>query len=282
MNGAMGVELPAQRGGAKALLLTVLGEFVLPSGGSAWTSALVTAADALGIGEKNARQALARIADEGLIESSRHGRRVRWTLTPAGRELLESGAERIYSFGSTFDDWDRQWLVAHCPVPESQRTVRNQLRTRLSFLGFGELSPSLVISPHVDRERALRIAFAELGLSNDCIVLRSTTESAEADADLAARAWQLDALASDYRAFTERMRPRRPAGDAETFAATVELVHDWRRFPFVDPELPGVLLPDRWEGAIATTDFRECRAAWSPGAQTWFSGLEAPVASDSV
>ena len=273
--------LPAQRGGAKALLLTVLGEFVLPSGGSVWTSTLVSAADALGIGEKNARQALARIADEGLIESSRHGRRVRWGLTPAGRELLESGAARIYSFGNAYENWDRQWLVAHCPVPELQRALRNQLRTRLAFLGFGEISASLMISPHLEREAALRDTLEQLGLSDDCTVLRSTTESPDADTDLAARAWELDALADDYRVFSGRVRQRRPSGGAETFAATVELVDDWRRFPFVDPELPGVLLPERWEGAIATADFREFRAVWSPVAQTWFSGLEAPVANAS-
>ena len=39
--------LAAQRGGAKSLLLTVLGEFVLPAGGAAWTSTLVAAADAI-------------------------------------------------------------------------------------------------------------------------------------------------------------------------------------------------------------------------------------------
>ena len=82
--------LPAQRGGAKALLLTVLGEFVLPSGGSAWTSTLVTTAETLGIGEKNARQALARIADQGLIESrpgDRDRRQRLLRLTPAGMAL---------------------------------------------------------------------------------------------------------------------------------------------------------------------------------------------------
>ncbi len=269
--------LPAQRGGAKARLLTVLGEFVLPAGGSVWTSSLVAAADALGIGEKNARQALARIADQGVIESSRHGRQVRWTLTAAGRDLLESGAVRIYSFGTAFDQWDGEWLVVHCPVPESQRAVRNQLRTRLTFLGFGELSPSLVISPHVEREAALQEALDQFGISAECTVLRSTTATREHDADLAARAWDLDALGADYRAFSEARPRRSPNGGAETFAATVELVHDWRRFPFVDPELPAELLPVAWAGSIAATDFHDRHDAWSVVAQAWFAALEAPV-----
>ncbi len=268
--------LRAQRGGAKALLLTVLGEFVLPSGGSAWTSTLVTVADALGIAEKNARQALARIADQGLIESERHGRQVRWSLTPSGRALLETGAARIYSLGTTFVGWDREWLMVHCPVPESQRALRNRLRTRLAFLGFGELSASLVISPHSEREGMLRAALVALGLQGECTVLHSTTSSVRDDADLAARAWDLDALAADYRSFSEAQVDRRPGNASAMFAGVVELVHDWRRFLFVDPELPPELLPAEWAGAAAAADFSALHEAWSSSGRAWFAGLEEP------
>lgn len=258
------------------MLLTVLGEFVLPSGGSAWTSTLVSAAGTLGIAEKNARQALTRIADQGLIESSRHGRRVRWGLTADGRALLETGTERIYSFGSTFVGWNGEWLMVHCPVPEERRALRNQLRTRLSFLGFGELSPSLVISPHVERERALRDVLDDLGLLDHSTVLRSTTSSSSDDADLAAGAWDLDLLAADYRSFSDEQRRRRPSDGAGMFEAVVGLVHDWRRFAFADPELPSELLPPSWAGTTAASDFHELHDDWSPAARNWYEQLEAP------
>ena len=48
---------PSSRG----LLTTVLGEFVLPTGGAAWTRTLLHALDPLGVREKAARQALARL-----------------------------------------------------------------------------------------------------------------------------------------------------------------------------------------------------------------------------
>lgn len=267
-------ELPAQRGGAKALLLTILGEFVLPAGGGVWTSSLVSAAGALDIGEKNARQAIARIGDQGLIESSRHGRRVRWTLADAGRQLLESGTERIYAFGNTTVDWQGEWLVAHCPVAESQRAVRNQLRTSLGFLGFGELAPSLLVSPHVDREPRLREVLDDLGLTAESIVLRSTTGSADDDADLVKRAWDLSALADSYATFSDEHRGRHPLGGEALFRATVEMVHDWRRFPFTDPELPSRLLPRAWVGVEAAETFHKRHADWSPGARRWFEELE--------
>lgn len=264
------VDLRVPRDGAKALLLTVLGEFVLPAGGSVWTSSLIAAADALGISEKNARQAVARIADQQLIGSNRHGRLVRWSLTERGRRLLEAGAERIYDFGTASHDWNGEWLVIHCPVPEAQRAVRNQLRTALAFQGFGELSASLSISPHVEREGEVRRTLDELGLMGESVVLRSRTGSRTDDADLVARAWSLDELAATYGEFCRSHRDLRSDDPAATFRATVELVHDWRRLPFIDPELPAELLPANWAGAEAATLFRDRRAEWLPVARTWF------------
>ncbi|MEZ5226404.1 MAG: PaaX family transcriptional regulator C-terminal domain-containing protein [Acidimicrobiales bacterium] len=230
--------LPAQRGGAKALVLTMLGEYVLPAGGEVWTATLVTAADALGIGEKNARQAVARIGDLGLIAGTRHGRAVRWSLTPDGRRLLESGARRIYGFGRNQADWDGRWLLAHCPVAESQRSVRTQLRKRLGFLGFGELAASLLVSPHVSREGELRIVLEELGIADESTVLLSTTGSNERDIDLVRRAWSLDEIEAGYRTFIDDRADEQPSDGPDHFRALIELVHDWRRFPFTDPELP--------------------------------------------
>lgn len=267
--------IPANRGGAKALLLTVLGEFVLPSGGAVWTTTLVSAAAALGIGEKNARQAIARIGEQGLIAGERHGRRVRWSLTPVGRELFEPGAQRIYQFGTGSVDWGGEWLMVHCPVSEQQRMLRSQLRTKLRFLGFGELSASLLVSPHVDREGQLRGVLRELDLEPDTLVLRSVTGGPEADRDLVGRAWDLAGLELSYRSFSQAWDQPRPAGSRESFCRLVNLVHDWRRFPFVDPELPTDLLPKSWAGHLAAGQFHGLRADWSSAAQAWFAALEA-------
>jgi len=56
---------------AKAQLLTVLGELVLPRGGQAWTRSLVDVLGLLGIEERNARQAFARTAEQGFIAGER-------------------------------------------------------------------------------------------------------------------------------------------------------------------------------------------------------------------
>ena len=57
---------------AKAFLLTMLGELVLPHGGEVWTSTVVSGLGLLGVEERNARQAIARLADQGTL--ARRGR----------------------------------------------------------------------------------------------------------------------------------------------------------------------------------------------------------------
>ena len=106
---------------ARSLLMTVLGEYVLPRTDTVWTFTLVRALAMLGVEEKSARQALARSAAEGWVASQRHGRRVRWQLTEPGRRLLSEGASRIYSFGRQRRRWDQRWLILLVSVPDGKR-----------------------------------------------------------------------------------------------------------------------------------------------------------------
>jgi phenylacetic acid degradation operon negative regulatory protein len=266
---------PRSGSSAKALLLTVLGEFVLPHGGSAWTSTLVRALGAAGVEERNARQATARLADQGLLRSERQGRRVRWRLTDDGYRLLTVGTERIYGFGTGDAPWDGRWLVVLSSIPEEQRAKRHQLRSQLAFAGFGFLGPGSALSPHLDREDAANAVLKELGLLPGAVVLRAESGELVDDHELLRRAWDLDGLAAAYEQFIDDFDRQAPTTDEACFAAVAQLVHAWRRFPFVDPEIPRQLLPDGWVGARAKRLFDARHAAWSSGAQRWYEGVEA-------
>jgi len=150
---------------ARSLLLTILGEFVLPSDEPPWTATLLHVAGGLGLEEKAARQALARLAADGWITAHRAGRRVRWALTRPGHELLAEGAARIYSFGRDAPAWDGRWLVLLVTVPESRRQLRHKLRTRLTWAGFGSPLPGVWVSPHPAREAEAKQVTEQLGLS---------------------------------------------------------------------------------------------------------------------
>jgi phenylacetic acid degradation operon negative regulatory protein len=258
---------------ARSWLLTVLGEFVLPSLEPAWTSTIVTVLGGLGLEEKAARQALARTAADGLIEAERVGRRARWQLTDPGRRLLSDGAERIYGFAGQTTRWDGRWLVLHVAVPESQRELRRRLRTRMSWAGFGSLAPNLWVSPTVDREAEAKQLLDDLGLAATTLSFTGQFAGIGSETDLVAQAWDLGEIASRYQGFLASLPSRRPSSGEAMMLAQIRLVHEWRRFPFLDPQLPAELLPPDWIGARAAAAFRERHAAWHGPAQAHWHRL---------
>jgi phenylacetic acid degradation operon negative regulatory protein len=259
---------------AKAVLLTTLGEFVLPHGGAAWTSTLIDSLGVCAIDERNARQALLRLAKQNVVRSQRDGRKARWHLTDDGRRLLTDGTNRIYSFGTHEDRWDGKWLVVLCSVPEEQRAKRHRLRTQLEFAGFGFIGPGVAVTPDLHREPAANTILKNLGLLPGAIVLCANTGEIVDDGELLHRAWDLNALGDRYRGFIAAFARRRPRGERAGFRALVELVHAWRGFPFVDPEIPRQLLAPTWVGDRAKALFDELHAAWSPGANAWYEARE--------
>lgn len=250
---------------ARGLLFTVLGEFVLPAGGTAWTSALIDVLGRLGVEEKAARQALMRTSADGWLTAERIGRRTRWQLTEAAERLLTDGAQRIYGFTGSRADWDGHWLVVLARAPETERPARHVLRTRLRWAGLGNPAPGMWLGPHAERAGEVRAVLAEAG-TPDAHVFVAEHRAGDI-AGLVAQAWDLDAIAAEYDAFRDTFAIARRA---DPLAATAELVHAWRRFPWIDPELPDALLPRRWSGRAAAALFADRHARWAPRAtESW-------------
>ncbi|HEU0104261.1 MAG TPA: PaaX family transcriptional regulator C-terminal domain-containing protein [Mycobacteriales bacterium] len=253
---------------ARSLLLTVLGEFVLPRGGAVWTGALVGALGEVGIEEKAARQALSRLAAEDLLTAERDGRRVRWHLTAAGTRLLAEGTERIYGFGRPGPPWDGRWLVLAVSVPESQRQLRHRLRTRLTWAGLGSPLPGLWVTPDVDKEKEVAAAVQELGVAAYSFL--GPYGAVGDEQRVVADAWALADVEQRYGEFLEAFAE--PTAD-DPFRAQVLLVQEWRRFPFLDPALPAPLLPATWPGPRAAELFHARHDAWHLDAQAHWAAL---------
>lgn len=264
---------------ARSLLLTVLGEFVRPAGAPVWTAALVGALAQLGVEEKAARQAVSRTAAEGLVSAERHGRRVRWWLTPAGNRLLEHGATRIYDFGHRVEAWDGRWLVLAVSVPEAQRQLRHHLRTRLTWAGLGSPMPGLWVSPDVAKEKDVVEVVEELGVESFCF-LGPLGELGDPQ-QVVSRAWDLTEVQRRYREFLQAFSAEQVHEAADAFRAQVQLVQQWRRFPFLDPALPAELLAPDWPGPAATELFRRCHDQWHAGAQGHWTALGDAAAARS-
>jgi phenylacetic acid degradation operon negative regulatory protein len=244
---------------ARGLLLTVLGELVLPGDGGAWTSALLAVFARLGIAEKATRQALMRTSQAGWLQSERDGRRARWVLTPAAEAMLTDGGERIYSFGQPAE-WDRRWVVVSVRIPEADRRARHVVRTRLTWAGFGMLAPGVWISPHSTRGAEAGRVLTDAGVGGDANVFVGERAGLGGMTAMVAAAWDLSALEAEYEEFMAEFSG--PAIGADALARQIELVHAWRRFPSVDPALPPELLPAKWPGSRAARLFTERHEAW--------------------
>jgi phenylacetic acid degradation operon negative regulatory protein len=173
-----------------------------------------------------------------------------YRLTPRAVARLREAADRIYR--RDVPAWDGRW---HVVVVErvTERAARLRLRSGLRYLGYACVDGSTWISPRPSVELDALLAAERLTAD-------SFLAGYDGDArGLAARAWDLDGLAAGYRQWLERARqivtPSREAADEAVFAVRSELVHEWRKFLFVDPGLPAELLPARWPGKEAAELF---------------------------
>ena len=257
---------------ARSLLLTILGEYVLPRGEAVWQETLVGALVSVGYTQHAARQALARSVRDGWLETSRHGRRARVELSARTAGLLRTGAERIYSFGQPWD-WDGRWLVLVLRVPEARREVRHLLRTRLAWAGLGSLGGGVWLTPHVEREAELREVLLEAPAADAISFVASLGALGDAD-DVVADAWDLNSVRLAYEAFIDDFAPIRPSSAEAYFRMQTLLVHAWRKFPFLDPDLPSELLPAGWPRRRAHDLFTGRHARWAPPANDRFEELE--------
>jgi len=263
---------PRRGASAQSLLNTIIGEFVYAAEMGAWTQSLVRALALFGIDEGATRQALARSAAAGLLDREQDGRRVRWRMSEATRQVRKEGAKRLYEFRSGRTNWDGRWLLLSVIVPDDRH--RLLLRRRLAWAGFGILPTGLAISPHVEREAEARRILEILGLEKDALSFVARLETIGVPSQMVRSAWDLDTLAIRYRTFLDQVGKQRPRSGEELFAAVTRLVHEWRRFLYVDPGLPVDLLPAGWVGLEAKEVFDRHYAKWRAGAARWFASLD--------
>ena len=86
-------------------------------------------------------------------------------------------------------------------------------------------------------------------------------------------AWDLPKLREHYEQFIDDFKAVRPRSPEATFATQIAIVHAWRRFPFIDPDLPDDVLPSDWPRRAAHELFRERHERWAPAAQQHFDEL---------
>lgn len=280
---------------ARSMLFDLYGDYVELRGGEAWLGTLVRLGRELGVNEQAVRSAAARMVREGWLRARRAGRRVYYSLTERGRRLIAEGRERI--FRRPDETWDGCWYLLLLSIPEQQREVRDRMRKELAWLGFGSVGNGVYLTPRDPRGQLGELA-ERYRLAERLQLYRAESLWPDDPRALVARAWNLEAADRGYAAFLERYGPlleqdrrRLEQGeldDAHCFATRFRLIHEFRRFPFLDPGLPRPLLPEGWRGLAAQELFHQYHALLTPGALRLYdrvnaeANAEAPPRRDSL
>ena len=233
------------------LLLTLLGDYWWQRTEPLPSAAIVALLAEFGVSDSAARAALSRLTRNGLLVTSKAGRRTYSRLSSRAAAILDDGARRIFSFGAANQPWDGRWSLVAFSIPEDNRAARDALRKQLRWLGFAPLYDGLWLSP---RDHAAEV----IGYLKDLDITTATAfraTSVPAECDIPARAWDLDGLRGRYEhfiSFARQLRDTTAAGQVppmDALIARTRVMDEWRAFPGLDPDLPAELLPSAWPRA---------------------------------
>jgi phenylacetic acid degradation operon negative regulatory protein len=256
---------------ARSALFDLYGDHLRARGGQAPVAALVRLLAPLGVAAPAVRTAVSRMVRQGWLEPVRLAGGPGYALTTRAVRRLDDAAARIYRTRAT--DWDGTWHLIVTTLP-GERSRRDRLRAGLTFLGYAQLDDATWIGPRWSEEVDLLLETE--GVRAERFVARHDGDTT----GLVRRAWDIEGLSRAYlrwlaeaRALTAAVPPRDGetgaehaagevsdvgrAGEADerAFAARSHLVHEWRKFLFLDPGLPRVLLPEGWAGDAAAAYF---------------------------
>lgn len=254
---------------ARSLLFDLWGDYIQHVGGEAWASTLATLVAPFGVSEVALRQALSRMRRQGWLAPRKVGSRTCYSLTPQGRRRIIEASRRVYQPEDR--PWDGQWRILVYSIPEEMRARRDDLRRELVWTGFAHLAPATWISPNPLEEAAGELVH-RYGIEPYTTIFLARQVGAKSPPEIVQNCWDLGAILASYDRFIAHWAPRFGAGvarltDQERFVEQIALVHDYRKFLFVDPGLPRELLPDSWRGYQARQLFQEYYAQLATGAR---------------
>jgi phenylacetic acid degradation operon negative regulatory protein len=258
-----------------SFIFTLYGDMVQrqEGDGSLWIGALIRLMASFGVSPAAVRQGVSRMARQGWLVAHRAGNRAYYSVTERGRRRIEELVPRIYG---PVIEWDGRWRLLTYAIGEAHRQRRERLRKELAALGWAQLSPSTWISPS-DTLIAAREAARATGTLDAVNLSASEYRGPLSDRELLERCWNVEQIAHAYRAFVDRYQARlarereqRDIGDEAALVERLWLVHDYRKFAYLDPGLPSELLPAHWPGNAAAALFREYYAALERKSQRYF------------
>jgi phenylacetic acid degradation operon negative regulatory protein len=259
------------------IIFNLFGDYVNPRGDSAWTSGLLDVLEVLGVSERAARSTLSRMKQKGWLHASKDGRRSAYQLTPRGKQLLDEGGRRL--FGPRPGPWDGRWHLVTYSLPQAMRTERGHLRTGLSWLGYGMLSPGTMVAAYPMSGEVCSL-LKELDVESYVDFFTESRLEMKSDAEIVTRCWDLPDLNRRYVQFIDRHRAafeslisndvaRDTLPHSESFVHRFWATYEFSAFPREDPRLPAKLLPEDWRGKEAAELMTELRSTLKQPAEQY-------------
>jgi phenylacetic acid degradation operon negative regulatory protein len=266
---------------SQAAILTLYGDYLLKRGGEIGIGSLIELLGNLGLSQQAVRSAVSRMCRAGLLKVRRVGRKSYYSLTEDGHQLLTKGAKRIFERKNSH--WDGSWNVVTYSIPEQRRQARDRLRLELNWMGYGALTEATWISPY-DMTREVEELGERLDIRNHIQIFQARNQGLTDPKSLVSLGWDLSRIHQKYASFIQKYQPkldnhlrRRRAGEtiesSECFVERFGLIHEYRKLPFFDPDLPTELLPEDWLRPKAAALFREYHNLLADKANKYFDSV---------
>jgi phenylacetic acid degradation operon negative regulatory protein len=256
----------------QSIVFTLLAEHVLGRQLAVFSGSFIDVLERVGVSEHATRATLTRMAERGLLERQRSGRKIYFGMTPRCTAILEDGRTRIWHTGVINTSDARSWTMLAFSLPESLRRKRYDLRARLSWAGFGPMQNGVWLAPaHVDVAEIIE----QLQLEGQVRVFHVQPAAPTLPESVISETFDLDALAKRYRAFCAAWEPGAAHADdaADPLVLTLRLSTQWLRIIRDDPRVPVHLLPSPWPAVAAQKLFRSLHGAHRKAAEALASKL---------
>jgi len=266
----------------KSALLTLYGDYgVRRARGEIGIGCLIELLGNFGLSEQAIRSSVSRMCRANLLEVRHVNNKSYYSLTKDGFGLLESGEQRI--FDRKTNHWDGNWSIVVYSIPEEKREIRNEFRRELGWLGYGALCDATWISPNNLTFEVEKVA-KRLRIKENVQVFNAKHLGLTDSHNIVAKCWDLKRLQKNYADFINKYQPKLEdyksrinnsviIKSSECFVERFELIHEYRRFPFFDPDLPVELSPDNWLKSEAADLFHRYHGLLTEKANEYFDSV---------
>ena len=267
-------------GNTRSMIFTIYGDYIHHYGNKIWIGSLIRLLNEFGHNDQAARVAVSRMMKQGWLQSEKRENRSYYFLTDQGISRIEEAGNRIFKLNPS--EWDGKWRVLMYTIPEEKRQIRDELRQELLWSGFGSFSNACWISPN-NLEKEVKLLIEKYDISEYVDFFVSEYIGPKDNHSLVEKSWPLEQVVEKYEEFyikyskqfiaNQEIIKRGEMSDADCFVERTKLVHEYRKFLFIDPGLPKELLPENWNGTLAATLFNQYYQVLAEPASRFFESI---------